>query len=90
MGYGKKNILNMVYVTAFFRQFDNNGKVIYETTFKMRTGLWKEFHGNGKIYFETYTTDGYFTDTLRLHNKEGKNFEKRLYQKNVFGLLCRE
>ncbi|MCC9016463.1 toxin-antitoxin system YwqK family antitoxin [Flavobacterium lipolyticum] len=68
---------------SIFRQFDNDGKVIYETTFKMGTGLWKEFHDNRKVYFEAYTKDGYFTDTLRLYNKEGKNFEKRLYQKDV-------
>ncbi|WP_202704148.1 hypothetical protein [Flavobacterium sp. UGB4466] len=68
---------------SIFRQFDNDGKVIYETTFKMGTGLWKEFHDNRKVYFEAYTKDGYFTDTLRLYNKEGENFEKRLYQKDV-------
>jgi len=68
---------------SIFRQFDKDGKITYETTFKMGTGLWKEFHGNGKVYFEAYTKDGYFTDTLHLYNKEGKNFEKRLYQKDV-------
>jgi len=68
---------------SIFRQFDNDGKVIYETTFKMGTGLWKEFYGNGKIYFEANTKDGYFTDTLHLYNREGKIFEKRLYQKDV-------
>ena len=68
---------------SIFRQFDKDGKITYETTFKMGTGLWKEFHGNGKVYFEAYTKDGYFTDTLRLYNKEGENFEKRLYQKDV-------
>lgn len=68
---------------SIFREFDNDRKVIYETTFKMGTGLWKEFHGNGKIYFEAFTKDGYFTDTLRLYNKEGRIFEKRLYQKDT-------
>ncbi|MBF7092878.1 hypothetical protein IUY40_15185 [Flavobacterium sp. ALJ2] len=68
---------------SVFRQFDKDDKVIYETTFKMGTGLWKEFHSNGETYFEAYTKDGYFTDTLRLHNKEGKVFEKRLYQKEI-------
>jgi antitoxin component YwqK of YwqJK toxin-antitoxin module len=68
---------------SIFKIVDENNKIIYETTFKMGTGLWKEFHGNGKIYFETYTKDGYFTDTLRLHNKEGEIYEKRLYQKDA-------
>ena len=49
----------------------------------MGTGLWKEFHDNRKVYFEAYTKEGYFTDTLRLSNKEGLIFEKRLYQKDV-------
>ncbi|WP_337966784.1 hypothetical protein [uncultured Flavobacterium sp.] len=68
---------------SIFRQFDNDDKVIYETTFKMGTGLWKEFYGDGKIYFEAYTKEGYFTDTLHLYNKEGEIFEKRLYQKDA-------
>ncbi|MBE0393704.1 toxin-antitoxin system YwqK family antitoxin [Flavobacterium sp. PL002] len=67
---------------SIFKQFDNNGKVIYETTFKMGTGLWKEFHGNGKLYFEAYTQDGYFTDTLKLYNDKGKLMEKLLYKKD--------
>ncbi|MFB9079023.1 toxin-antitoxin system YwqK family antitoxin [Flavobacterium procerum] len=68
---------------SIFRQFDNDGKVVYETTFKMGTGLWKEFHSNGTLYFEMYTKDGYFTDTLRLHNNEGRVFAKRFYQKDT-------
>jgi antitoxin component YwqK of YwqJK toxin-antitoxin module len=68
---------------SIFRQFDKDGKVIYETHFKMGTGLWKEFHSNGKIYFEANTKEGYFTDTLHLYNREGEIFEKRLYQKDV-------
>ncbi|MFH6956766.1 toxin-antitoxin system YwqK family antitoxin [Flavobacterium aquidurense] len=68
---------------SIFRQFDNDGKVIYETTFKMGTGLWKEFYGNGKIHFEANTKDGYFTDTLYLHNEEDEIFEKRLYKKDL-------
>ena len=67
---------------SIFKQFDRDGKIIYETTFKMGTGLWKEFHGNGKIYFEAYTKDGYFTDTLKLYNDKGALIEKRLYKKD--------
>ena len=67
---------------GIFRQFGNDGVIIYETTFKMGTGLWKEFHGNGKIYFEAYTKDGYFTDTLKLYNDKGILFEKLLYKKD--------
>ncbi|MFC5978023.1 toxin-antitoxin system YwqK family antitoxin [Flavobacterium salmonis] len=68
---------------SIFKQYDINGKIIYETMFKMGTGLWKEFHANGKTYFEAYTQDGYFTDTLKLYNREGVNFEKRFYQKDT-------
>ncbi|WP_192501884.1 toxin-antitoxin system YwqK family antitoxin [Flavobacterium sp. PL002] len=67
---------------SIFRQFDREGKVIYETTFKMGTGLWKDFHSNGKLYFEAYTKDGYFTDTLKLYNDKGKLMEKLLYKKD--------
>lgn len=67
---------------SIFRQFDSNGKIIYETTFKMGTGLWKEFHNDKNIYFEVYTKDGYFTDTLRLYNEKGELFEKILYNKD--------
>ncbi|MCS4305093.1 antitoxin component YwqK of YwqJK toxin-antitoxin module [Chryseobacterium sp. BIGb0232] len=75
-----------------YKRFDNNGKVIYETTFKKGTGLWKEFHSNGKLYFEMYTKEGYFTDTLRLHDDNGKIVGKRLYKKDSLvyseGLPC--
>jgi hypothetical protein len=68
---------------SIFRQFDGNGKIIYETTFNNGTGLWKEFHYNGKQYFEAYTENGYFTDTLKLYNNKEILFEKRLYQKDT-------
>ncbi|HEX8576607.1 MAG TPA: hypothetical protein VF677_09980 [Flavobacterium sp.] len=64
---------------SMYRRFDNNGKIIYETTFKKGTGLWKEFHSNGSLYFEMYTKDGYFTDTLRLHDDKGRIVGKKLY-----------
>ena len=67
---------------SIFKQFDRDGKIIYETTFKMGTGLWKEFHGNGKIYFEAYTKDGYFTDTLKLYDKRGRLESKKNYIKD--------
>ncbi len=67
---------------SIYRRFNNDGKLIYETTFKMGTGLWKEFHSNGKIYFEIQTKDGYFTDTLKLYNENGKLKEKLLYKKD--------
>jgi antitoxin component YwqK of YwqJK toxin-antitoxin module len=67
---------------SIFKQFNSEGKIIYETTFKMGTGLWKEFHANGKLYFEAYTKDGYFTDTLKLYNAKGKLAEKLLYKRD--------
>jgi hypothetical protein len=77
---------------SIFKQFDGDGKIIYETTFKMGTGLWKEFHSNGKIYFEIATKGGYFTDTLRLHDYNGNIVGKRLYLKDSLmyseGLPC--
>jgi antitoxin component YwqK of YwqJK toxin-antitoxin module len=77
---------------SIFRQYGNDGKIIYETTFKRGTGLWKEFHSNGKLYFEIYTKDGYFTDTLRLHDYNGNVVGKRLYLKDSLiyssGLPC--
>lgn len=77
---------------SVFRRFDENGKVIYETNFKKGTGLWKKFHSNGKLYFEIHTKDGYFTDTLRLHDDKGKIVGKRLYKKDSLvyseGLPC--
>lgn len=77
---------------SIYRRFDNNGKIIYQTTFKKGTGLWKEFHSNGELYFEIYTKDGYFTDTLRLHDDKGRIVGKRLYKKDSLvyeeGLPC--
>lgn len=77
---------------SVYRRFNNNGKIIYETTFKKGTGLWKEFHSNGELYFEMYTKDGYFTDTLRLHDDKGRVVGKRLYKKDSLvyseGLPC--
>jgi antitoxin component YwqK of YwqJK toxin-antitoxin module len=73
---------------SVFRQFNNDSKIIYETTFKMGTGLWKEFHSNGKIYFEIQTKDGYFTDTLKLYDDKGVLMEKLLYKKD--SLVYRE
>ncbi len=77
---------------SVYKRFDENGKVIYETTFKMGTGLWKEFHKNGKVYFEINTKDGYFIDTLKLNDDKGKIIDKRLYLKDSLvyktGLPC--
>ncbi len=77
---------------SIFRQLDGNGKIIYETTFKKGNGLWKEFHGNGALYFEMYTKNGYFADTLRLYDDEGRIVGKRLYLKDSLvydeGLPC--
>jgi antitoxin component YwqK of YwqJK toxin-antitoxin module len=67
---------------SIFRQFDKKGKIIYETTFKMGTGLWKEFHSNGTLYFEANTKDGYFTDTLKLYDDNKKIIGIRLYDKD--------
>lgn len=75
-----------------FKQYDNNGNIIYETVFKNGTGLWKEFHSNGQLYFEIYTKNGYFTDTLRLYDDKGTLIGKRLYIKDSLvyssGLPC--
>nr|WP_294924782.1 hypothetical protein [uncultured Flavobacterium sp.] len=75
--YFKKGLRDSV-----FKQYDGNGKIIYETTFKMGTGLWKEFHNNGTVYFEIQTKGGYFIDTLKLHNDKGALIEKLLYKKD--------
>ena len=77
---------------SIYRRFDSTGEIIYETTFHKGTGLWKEFHSNGELYFEIYTQDGYFTDTLKLYDEEGRLVGKRLYQKDSLvyeeGLPC--
>jgi hypothetical protein len=67
---------------SVYKRFEN-WELIYETTFKNGTGLWKEFHRNKQLYFEIYTKDGYFTDTLKLYNKEGVLYEKRFYNKST-------
>ncbi|CAD0003106.1 toxin-antitoxin system YwqK family antitoxin [Flavobacterium salmonis] len=82
-GINKEEYFKQGLRDSVFRLFDSNQKVIYETTFKMGTGLWKEFHYNGKLYFEAYTRDGYFTDTLKLYNPKGELTQKRLYQKDT-------
>jgi len=68
---------------SIYKIYNKDGKVIYSTYFKNGNGLEKDFHENGALYYEIETKGGYFTDTLRLYNKEGKKFEKRLYQKDV-------
>ncbi len=68
---------------SIYKIYNKDGKVIYSTYFKDGNGIEKDFHENGTLYYEIETKRGYFTDTLRLYNKEGKNFEKRLYQKDV-------
>lgn len=77
---------------SIYRCFDSNGKIIYETTFKKGTGHWKEFHSNGQLYFDIYTRDGYFTDTLKIHDDKGRIVGKRLYIKDSLvyneGLPC--
>lgn len=77
---------------SIYRRFDSNEKVIYETRFKKGTGLWKEFHSNGQLYFEMQTKDGYFTDTLKLHDDKGEIVGKRLYKNDSLiyseGLPC--
>ena len=76
--YFKKGLRDSV-----FKCFGKDGKVLYQTRFKMGTGLWKEFHNNDKIYFEAYTKNGYFNDTLKLNNDKGELFEKRFYKKDT-------
>lgn len=68
---------------SIYKIYNKDGKVIYSTYFKDGNGIEKDFHENGKLYYEIETKNGYFTDTLRLHNKEGRIFEKRLYQKDT-------
>ncbi|TPG41978.1 hypothetical protein [Flavobacterium pectinovorum] len=68
---------------SIYKIYNKDGKVIYSTYFKDGNGIEKDFHENGALYYEIETKGGYFTDTLHLYNKEGKKFEKRLYQKDV-------
>lgn len=68
---------------SIYKIYNKDGKVIYSTNFKDGNGIEKDFHENGTLYYEIETKGGYFTDTLRLYNKRGKIYQKKLYQKDV-------
>lgn len=59
-----------------------HGEILYRTTFNMGTGMEKDFHENEKLYYQIEKKDGYFTDTLKLYNENGKLMEKLFYQKD--------
>ncbi len=68
---------------SVFRIYNHDSNhIIYETTFIKGTGLLKDFHSNGQLYYEIETKDGYFTDTLRLYDKDGVIIEKLFYDKD--------
>ena len=48
--------------------------------FKKGDGIEKDFYDNGQLYYEIKTTNGYFTDTLKLYNKNGQLIQKLLYK----------
>jgi len=39
--------------------------------FKKGDGIEKDFYDNGQLYYEIKTTNGYFTDILKLYKKMG-------------------
>lgn len=65
---------------SIYKIYNKDGKVIYSTYFKDGNGIEKDFHENGKLYYEIETKGGEFTDTLRLYDKRGKIYQKRVYQ----------
>jgi antitoxin component YwqK of YwqJK toxin-antitoxin module len=67
---------------SIYKIYNKEGKVVYSTYFKNGNGIEKDFHNNGKLHYEIATKDGYFTDTLKLYNDEGKLKEKFLYKKD--------
>ncbi|WP_192501879.1 hypothetical protein [Flavobacterium sp. PL002] len=86
---GKKVIKNYIFREEYFKNglrdsiykiYNKEGKVIYSTYFKKGNGIEKDFYENGQLYYEIETKDGYFTDTIRLHNDKGKLMEKLLYK----------
>lgn len=68
---------------SIYKILDKDGRIIYETTFKMGTGIERDYHENGQLYYEIEKQDGYFTDTLKLYNSDGKLIQKLLYNKNI-------
>lgn len=67
---------------GYYRIYNTVGDTIYSTDFKMGTGVEKDFHENGQLYYEIELKDGYFTDTLRIYDKQGRISEKLYFEKD--------
>lgn len=67
---------------SIYKIYNKNGKVIYSTYFKNGTGLEKDFYDNGQLYYEIKTQNGYFSDTLKLYDPQGKIMKKLFYKKD--------
>ena len=67
---------------GIFRIYNTKGDTIYSTYFQMGTGIEKDFHENGQLYYEIELKDGYFTDTLRIYDKQGRISEKLYFEKD--------
>jgi len=65
---------------GIYKIYDKKGKTIYSTYFNKGDGIEKDFYDNGQLYYEIKTTNGYFTDTLKLYNKNGQLIQKLLYK----------
>lgn len=59
-----------------------NGEILYRTIFNKGIGVEKDYYDNGQLYYEVAKKDGYFTDTLKLYDKEGYLMEKLFYMKD--------
>lgn len=67
---------------SIYKIYNKEGKVIYLTTFKNGNGVEKDFYDNGQLYYEIKTQNGYFIDTLKLYNPQGKIMKKLFYKKD--------
>jgi antitoxin component YwqK of YwqJK toxin-antitoxin module len=59
-----------------------HGEILYRTIFNKGIGVEKDYYDNGQLYYEVAKKDGYFTDTLKLYDKEGYLMEKLFYMKD--------
>ena len=71
---------NMGVRDSIYRIYDNDGKVLYSTCFRNGNGVEKDFHDNGQLYYEIEMKDGFFTDTLRIYDKQGRVSEKLYFE----------
>lgn len=67
---------------SIYRIYNTKGDTIYSTYFNMGTGIEKDYHENGQLYYEIELKDGYFTDTLRIYDKQGRIAEKLYFEKD--------